>query len=277
MGLKSTVLDFKGDSKLEACLVSDAAHIMRGASGAHVSKIQQALLRLDNLKINDSELSSRSYGPSTAAAVLQYKQKRHIINFSYQKKEDDIVGKMTIASLDNELANRFPFQQISPNDIQVAPDLPPPSLTPTTPKSRKFRIRCRGGYSFGPLVVAKVRMDFDFFDPGNNLSAEYRFLGGAVGLGTPISETGPGPFTDFSTSVDMPVNGFESPANFNGAGGGENSVSLLTLLAPPMAISVSTGFTLGIDVFSVSGGFLKLMGFHPGPPPPMPTPGQSWA
>jgi hypothetical protein len=35
--------------------------------------------------------------------VIAFKKKRKIINFAYQKTEEDIVGKMTIAALDKEM------------------------------------------------------------------------------------------------------------------------------------------------------------------------------
>jgi peptidoglycan hydrolase-like protein with peptidoglycan-binding domain len=94
---------FKGDNKLEACLVNDAAHITKGATGDHVGKIQNALMILDGAKIDPGEVAGKLYGSSTAAAVLAYKTKRKIINFTYQSKADDIVGKMTIATLDREM------------------------------------------------------------------------------------------------------------------------------------------------------------------------------
>lgn len=97
MALRSKL--FQGDSKLEAAEVSDAAHITPGATGPHVAKIQQALIKLDGAAIAVDSI----YGPATAAAVLAYKQKRNIINRAYQAKADNIVGKMTIASLDAEL------------------------------------------------------------------------------------------------------------------------------------------------------------------------------
>ena len=53
-----------------------------------------------------ASLASSSYGPSTKAAVLAYKTRRQIINRSYQSTPDAIVGKMTIASLDAEVAAR---------------------------------------------------------------------------------------------------------------------------------------------------------------------------
>jgi peptidoglycan hydrolase-like protein with peptidoglycan-binding domain len=79
---------FGDDRKLEAAAVSDPAHIVPGATGDHVRKIQLALIRLDGATI----VPDGVYGSATAAAVLAYKQKRNIINRSYQTKADDIVG-----------------------------------------------------------------------------------------------------------------------------------------------------------------------------------------
>jgi hypothetical protein len=95
---------FRGDPKLEAAAVSNPAHIVPGAVGAHVGKIQEALIALDGAVIAGNELAASSYGPSTAAAVLAYKQKRDIVNRSYQTKADNIVGIMTITALDTEMA-----------------------------------------------------------------------------------------------------------------------------------------------------------------------------
>lgn len=93
---------FSGDGKLEAAAVSDPAHIAPGQVGEHVRKIQQALIELDEAVIDPTELQKTLYGPSTAKAVLAYKTKRQIIG-NYQKVADDIVGKMTIAKLDEEM------------------------------------------------------------------------------------------------------------------------------------------------------------------------------
>jgi hypothetical protein len=94
---------FKGDKNLEACQVNDAAHLTLGAKGDHVAKVQLALYALDSLVISPHELRSHTYGPSTAEAVLRFKTKRRIINFAYQRTPDDIVGKMTISRLDQDL------------------------------------------------------------------------------------------------------------------------------------------------------------------------------
>jgi hypothetical protein len=102
MPLKSRA--FKDNPRLEACLVQDSAHLTPGVQGDFVAKVQAALFYLDGLRIAEEELASRKYGPSTAAAVLAYKTKRQIINRAYQRQPDNIVGKMTIKSLDDELS-----------------------------------------------------------------------------------------------------------------------------------------------------------------------------
>ncbi|WP_020470879.1 hypothetical protein [Zavarzinella formosa] len=118
---------FRGDPKLEAAAVSDPAHITPGASGAHVRKIQQALVFVDGAKLTPDG----AYGAATAAAVLAYKQKRKIINRAYQTSADDIVGKMTMTALDLEvfaaenkpllLAPVHPFPKIIPARQQQGP------------------------------------------------------------------------------------------------------------------------------------------------------------
>ena len=94
------------DARLQKCLVSDAAHITLGEHGDHVTRIQSALLIVDNASVASSELVSQTYGQSTANAVLAFKSKRSIINRTYQITADNIVGKMTIEALDREVAGR---------------------------------------------------------------------------------------------------------------------------------------------------------------------------
>lgn len=64
MALQSQL--FRGDPKLEAAGVSDPAHIVPGAKGEHVRRIQQALIQLGGAAIAPDGV----YGPATAAAVL---------------------------------------------------------------------------------------------------------------------------------------------------------------------------------------------------------------
>lgn len=102
MALKS--ISLSDDRRLQACLIDDRAHVAIGAVGEHVTKIHSALVVLDNALIDLAELDEGRYGPSTASAVLAFKRKRHIVNYSYQTQADDIVGKMTIAAMDREMA-----------------------------------------------------------------------------------------------------------------------------------------------------------------------------
>ena len=94
---------FRGNAALEACLVKDSAHLIQGSRGEHVRLVQRALVYLGEKEISGQEYRQGIYGLTTAAAVLRYKQKRKIINFSYQKQADNIVGKMTIQRLDNDV------------------------------------------------------------------------------------------------------------------------------------------------------------------------------
>lgn len=97
---------FRGDQALEACLVKDSAHVTEGAAGDHVGKIQTALFAIDGLAVLPDELRTCTYGKSTVKAVLAFKTKRRIINYSYEHQVDNIVGKMTIAALDKEMVRK---------------------------------------------------------------------------------------------------------------------------------------------------------------------------
>lgn len=94
---------FKGNDRLEKCLVSHPHHVVPGEAGPHVAKIQEALILLGAGVIGATEISKSFYGITTRQAVLQYKSKRNIINKSYQNTADNIVGIMTIERLDLDM------------------------------------------------------------------------------------------------------------------------------------------------------------------------------
>src|SRR4051794_10370546 len=137
MGLRSTLLS--GDPKLEAVAVSDSAHIAPDAVGLHVGKVQQAMMQLDGVPIDSGELNSSRYGPSTAAAVLAYKRKRNIINRSYQTQADNIVGKMTMASLDGEMR----VDELKP--VLIIPVFPTPSIPGVPSRGLNLAFAVAGG------------------------------------------------------------------------------------------------------------------------------------
>ena len=110
---------FRSDPRLQRTLVSDPAHVVPGDRGDFVSKIQFAVLTLEGGTIGAAELQGRIYGPDTARAVLAYKTRRKIINRSYQNTADNIVGKMTIQALDEEMLLYEARDQLR-NNNQVA-------------------------------------------------------------------------------------------------------------------------------------------------------------
>lgn len=101
MSLQS--LWFRGNTRLQQCIVSDPSHVKRGDKGEHVTLIQGALLMLSKCAISTDEQARQFYGDSTEKAVLKYKKDRQIINFRYQTAADNIVGRMTMYSLDFEM------------------------------------------------------------------------------------------------------------------------------------------------------------------------------
>lgn len=98
MPLQSILL--RGDPKLEAAATSDPAHIVPGQRGDHVRRIQAALNLLDDAGL----VADGIYGAKTANAVLLFKRKRGIVNRNIQSAADNIVGRMTLAALDEELS-----------------------------------------------------------------------------------------------------------------------------------------------------------------------------
>ena len=97
---------FRSDVRLEGAASRDSAHVIPGARGPHVEKIQLALMLLDDARIATAELAADAYGPTTAAAVLAYKRRRRIVNERYQIMPDSIVGRLTMAALDREMMGR---------------------------------------------------------------------------------------------------------------------------------------------------------------------------
>jgi hypothetical protein len=140
---------FKNNQRLQACLVSDPAHVTPESTGEHVRLIQFALIDIEDAAIAQSELDAQRYGPTTAAAVLAFKKKRHIINRAYQSSPDNVVGKMTISALDKEMYER----QYTPRSrdgrcprgsLAVQPIIPP-RVRPSSLQLRPSRTAQRSG------------------------------------------------------------------------------------------------------------------------------------
>ena len=187
MALSSTL--FRGDRALEKCAIQDSAHVTRGAAGDHVAKIQFALFTLDGLLIDRTELTLHRYGRSTAAAVLAYKKKRQIINRSYQTTADDIVGKMTIASLDKEIRLRELLPKVPGDCVLSPPGIPNPTLSLVASRTARvtaprqlggfirvfFQITLRSATDDGYPLSASIEKARDaLFEHGITLFVEIR-------------------------------------------------------------------------------------------------------
>jgi hypothetical protein len=117
-------------------------------------------------------------------------------------------------------------------------------------------------------VVGYTHLDFDIWDPKNNMSAEYSLSGPNIGIGLKASSTAAGPYTDFVTDHDMTADGFGCTGSVISGGGGSDSFFILTLDCLSYNITVSTGFTQGFDVISLSLVSFSLTTSHAGPPRP---------
>jgi peptidoglycan hydrolase-like protein with peptidoglycan-binding domain len=94
--------------RLTQCLAADPGHITPGEQGDHVKAIQDALTTIAGLR-PDLALPAitdkvGTYGDSTVAAVMQYKAKNNIVRPG--QPLDDIVGRMTISQIDNDLLTK---------------------------------------------------------------------------------------------------------------------------------------------------------------------------
>ena len=188
------------DSRLEACLVRDSAHIVPGTQGDHVKKIQTALNLLtqgpgrENVRLK----ATGFYGPQTAAAVERFKNARGILQ-TWQKQADNIVGKRTIQRLDAEMAileNELPLSGGliaptafgSPHDHSKCPTAPRvtgPTLnggashhaTPINPKNTGIKINIYGEGETDYLGFVDFATEPQFAN-GRPLTA--RLAGGSV-------------------------------------------------------------------------------------------------
>ena len=147
MPLQSQLL--KDDARLQACLVSDPAHVTPGSIGDFVSLIQEALFLTNSASIDGNELANMEYGPSTAQAVLDFKGPPRNILGPGQVTPDNIVGKLTIARLDAELLALEP--------PSVSFDLKVGSISWIEPRPNPFK-NANDAIDFNPTWIPKAAM-----------------------------------------------------------------------------------------------------------------------
>ena len=114
--------------RLNACLASDPQHIAPGQRGNHVKAVQDALetlrQRMPNLGLVKITDPPGTYGQSTAAEVKKYKRINHIVRTG--QPLDDIVGRMTISQIDNDLLRGSNPTPPPPSPPPEPPPPPPP-------------------------------------------------------------------------------------------------------------------------------------------------------
>jgi peptidoglycan hydrolase-like protein with peptidoglycan-binding domain len=197
---------FRGDEKLEAAAASDPAHVTPGAVGEHVKRIQLALDQLDHAHL----LPDGIYGSRTAAAVLAYKQRRGIVNRTYQTTADNIVGKMTIAVLDREMF----AQESGPALLQSVYPLPLPTQfpfgrnIPTGGNLLAFKVTVSASSTGGPspmtdLVSAPVTQEVVVPPNGVGALLAKNFLGGVLILSEPPSQNTNSKIAKLTTGTNL--------------------------------------------------------------------------
>lgn len=149
------------------------------------------------------------YDAAFANAVLVYKKKRDIKNYAGQY--DNIVGKKTIKSLNDEVAQ---FERKIPRHHKaIQPDRPKDNgegcLTDDKiPNQTNFTIQLIAGGTGGEIFEAGM-MTFAIVDPEHKLSCFYTLV--LAGLGTPglpISPSGGGAPVPFVTAVPTRITRF---------------------------------------------------------------------
>jgi hypothetical protein len=184
-------------------------------TGTHVRLVKEALRRA---QARDPSLQlppffvDDNYDDGFADAIYAYKKQRGILNYAGQL--DKIVGIKTIRALDNE-AKGGPH--VDPGPFPKKPDhvFPKPLQNCVTdkecPTSTEFDVTLlsavNAGLPVGKIVEATI-MYFAIHDRTNNLSAMYKFLGGGVSWGSPVSYSGGGPTKTFSVKPEGKVTRF---------------------------------------------------------------------
>lgn len=116
--------------RLSACLANDAQHITPGQKGEHVRAIQSALAAIGKLRpelgLPANQDPPGTFGPGTVKLVHQYKMQNHIVRPG--QPLDDIVGRMTITQIDDDLLGDKPEPDPPPSPevlgaggIQIGP------------------------------------------------------------------------------------------------------------------------------------------------------------
>lgn len=111
--------------RLEACLKRDDSNARRYPSGEHIRVIQEALRKVRAILPSVPEIPAKengTFGVATRNATKAYKTARTVVRPG--QPLDDIVGRMTIASLDTDMRNMERKLPDIPDDPELVDDGP---------------------------------------------------------------------------------------------------------------------------------------------------------
>lgn len=194
--------------RLRDCLNFDPAHIQPKDEGKHVAVIQDVLeilrQRLPDLGLLQIKNDPRGvYGKDTADAVKKYKEINNIVRTG--QPLDNIVGRMTITQMDNDLINAPPLPGppkpvVINAPVEIASSRPPEDLAKddltfdfrAVPKAsgnlRIFEFRSKPTAELEEMMLADLRQGHskfgprlaqDFFKNGTRPSADFAISHGA--------------------------------------------------------------------------------------------------
>lgn len=169
---------------------------------------------------------------------------------------------------DEDEFERAVLIHIHPLVIYTAPHLPRP--TPPTPPprpivSQSFSIRMRWNISAGHIIVGGDVVYFDILDETNNYVANYRYVGGSISVGTPVSGTPQGPWNHFFVPRPLSSGQFTGWGMLGSMGGLQYTRNYLMVPTPEGMHNVriapfNTGPTLGVGVNPIGVGRFRLVG-----------------
>jgi len=168
--------------RLSDCLNFDPAHIKPKDKGEHVAVIQDVLeilrQRLPDLGLLQIKNDKRGeYGEDTAKAVKKYKEINNIVRTG--QALDNIVGRMTITQMDNDLVNAPgpPKPVVINAPVEIASSKPAENLSKddltfdfrAVPKSagnlRIFEFRSKSSAELEEMMLADLRKGHSVFGP----------------------------------------------------------------------------------------------------------------
>lgn len=170
--------------QLTNCLNLDSAHIRPGDKGDHVAAIQDALTalrqRLPDLGLLEIKDKRGEYGDDTRNAVKKYKEINNIVRKG--QPLDNIVGRMTITQMDNDLVNGPPPPEppkpvVINAPVEIASSKPSENLAKddltsdfrAVPKAngnlRIFEFESKSNAELEGMMVADLRLGHPKFGP----------------------------------------------------------------------------------------------------------------